>query len=61
MKMIILQGAALLILFLVELAALAAFGYWGFHFDKGLILKFALGIGTPLLIVHSTESIHSSK
>jgi hypothetical protein len=50
LKMIILQGAVLLILFLVELAALAAFGYWGFHIDTGTILKFVLGIGTPLLV-----------
>lgn len=49
--MIILQGAALLILFLVELAAIAAFGYWGFNLDKGIILKYLLGIGTPLLVV----------
>ncbi|PYI50542.1 YrdB family protein [Paenibacillus flagellatus] len=34
--------------FLLELAALAALGYWGFHLDKPLLARIALGLGTPL-------------
>lgn len=36
--------------FLVELAALAAIGYWGFHDHSTWPAKFVLGIGGPLLI-----------
>jgi hypothetical protein len=35
--------------FLLELAMLAAFGYWGFHGDKGLAAKWLLGLGLPVL------------
>jgi hypothetical protein len=35
--------------FLLELAMLAAFGYWGFYGDKGLAAKWILGIGLPVL------------
>lgn len=35
--------------FLLELAALAALGYWGFKIGQGVILKIVLGIGTPAL------------
>jgi hypothetical protein len=36
--------------FLLELCALLALGYWGFHTGKSLILKVVLGIGTPLMV-----------
>lgn len=36
--------------FLLELAMLAAFGYWGFYGDKSLLAKWTLGIGLPVLI-----------
>jgi hypothetical protein len=35
--------------FLLELAMLAAFGYWGFHGEKSLLAKWILGIGLPVL------------
>jgi hypothetical protein len=35
--------------FLLELAMLAAFGYWGFHGEKSLLIKWILGIGLPVL------------
>jgi hypothetical protein len=35
--------------FLLELAMLAAFGYWGFYGDKSLLAKWILGIGLPVL------------
>jgi hypothetical protein len=35
--------------FLLELAMLAAFGYWGFHGEKSLLTKWLLGIGLPVL------------
>ncbi|MGJ9457317.1 YrdB family protein [Oceanobacillus sp. CF4.6] len=37
-------------LFLLEIAALIAFSYWGFHVDKGIFIKVLLGISTPILI-----------
>lgn len=47
--MIIVQYALLLLIFALELAALAAYAYWGFHIDKGWAVKIILGIGAPLL------------
>jgi hypothetical protein len=35
--------------FFLELAMLAAFGYWGFYGDKSLFVKWTLGIGLPVL------------
>lgn len=39
----------LAIRFLLELCALAALGYWGFHLDKELIARVGAGLGAPLL------------
>jgi hypothetical protein len=36
--------------FLLELAMLAAFGYWGFQGEKSIWLKWVLGIATPLVV-----------
>ena len=36
--------------FLLELAMLAAFAYWGFHGEKSVWMKWGLGIGTPLTV-----------
>ena len=36
--------------FFVELAALAAVGYWGFHDHSSWALKLTLGVGGPTLI-----------
>lgn len=46
----IINSLILAVLFLVELAALGAFGYWGFHINAAWPAKIALGIGTPLLV-----------
>jgi hypothetical protein len=35
--------------FLLELAMLAALGYWGFYGDKSVLVKWMLGISLPLL------------
>jgi len=48
--LVIIQSILLLILFFIELAALASFGYWGFHFNGGWVIRFTLGIGAPLVI-----------
>lgn len=37
--------------FLLELAMLAAFSYWGFFGDKSIWVKWTLGIGVPLVAV----------
>lgn len=36
--------------FLLELATLLAFSYWGFLVKGGMLWKTVLGIGTPLLV-----------
>ncbi|MCM3765052.1 YrdB family protein [Neobacillus niacini] len=36
--------------FLIEILALVIYGYWGFHVSKGTVMKYLLGIGTPLLV-----------
>jgi hypothetical protein len=46
---LILKYTNLGIRFLLELCVLVALGYWGFHTDKGVIVKIGLAIGTPLL------------
>jgi Protein of unknown function (DUF2568) len=40
----------LALVFLLELCALAAFGYWGFKTGSSPFLKGLLGIGVPLLV-----------
>jgi hypothetical protein len=45
----VIQGSNLALRFLLELCSLAALGYWGFHTDRGTMLKVVLGIGAPLL------------
>ncbi|MGE5224849.1 MAG: YrdB family protein [Omnitrophica WOR_2 bacterium] len=45
----ILKSLNLFLAFLLELAMLAAFAYWGFHTGQTTILKIGLGIGIPLL------------
>jgi hypothetical protein len=47
--MIILQSANLLLRFLLELSALGALGYWGFHTADGVVTKLGLGLGAPLV------------
>ncbi len=46
----VIQGSNLALRFLLELCSLAALGYWGFHTDRGTMLKVVLGIGAPLLV-----------
>ncbi len=36
--------------FLLELAMLAAFGFWGFQGEKSIWVKWGLGIGIPLVV-----------
>lgn len=48
--MIIVQYVVISIFFLLELATLASLMYWGFHLDKGTLMKMVFGIGTPILV-----------
>src|SRR5690349_8077903 len=43
------QSVNLALRFLLELCALVALGYWGFHTGDSMAGKVALGIGSPLL------------
>ncbi|MFC4022424.1 DUF2568 domain-containing protein [Oceanobacillus longus] len=31
----------------MEIAALVAFSYWGFHVDRGISIKILFGLSTP--------------
>ncbi|WP_168123834.1 YrdB family protein [Paenibacillus sp. HB172176] len=44
------EGLILALFFLLELCALAAFGYWGYHIHAGEILKIALAVAAPLIV-----------
>lgn len=41
--------ANLALAFFVELGALVAFGYWGFHVNGNVLVKVGLGLGVPLV------------
>ena len=45
----IIKWVNLALRFLLELAVLVALGYWGFHVDRGMLVKVGLGIGAPLV------------
>lgn len=47
--MAIIQGANLILAFVLELCALAALGYWGYQTGQSLPLKLLLAVGAPLL------------
>ncbi len=47
--MIVVRGANLTLSFLLELAMLAAFGYWGYQAGNSFWVSFALGISLPVL------------
>lgn len=42
--------ANLALAFFIEIAALVAFGYWGFHEGGNTLIKIGLGLGIPLLV-----------
>jgi Protein of unknown function (DUF2568) len=46
----ILKPINLALAFLLELALLAAFAYWGFQTGSSTLVKILLGIGLPLLV-----------
>jgi hypothetical protein len=45
----IVKGLLLVVRFVLELAALAALGYWGFTTGGDTLTKIVLGLGAPLL------------
>jgi hypothetical protein len=47
----VIKTANLGVRFLLELCALAAFGYWGLRTGGSLFAKLGLGIGVPLLAI----------
>lgn len=46
----LLKGANLTLAFLLELAMLGAFAYWGFSFTDNL-LRWLLGLGVPVVVI----------
>ena len=48
--MMVVQYAIISIFFLLEIAMLVSFMYWGFHLDTSLLVKILFGIGTPILV-----------
>lgn len=47
----LIKSANLGLRFILEMCALGAAGYWGFHLDRGTAVKWLVGIGTPLLVL----------
>lgn len=47
--MIVIKSANLVLRFLLELCILGALGFWGFRTGNGTLMKWVLGLGTPLL------------
>lgn len=47
----IFKGLNLAVAFLVELAMLAAFAYWGFNINSSLLIKILLGIGVQAIVI----------
>lgn len=45
------KSANLILAFFLELGALAALGYWGFHTGQGTFARTGLGIGAPVVAV----------
>lgn len=48
--MFILKSMNLGLRFLLEICALVALGYWGFHIGNGTMMGIVLGVGAPLFI-----------
>lgn len=48
--MMVVQYAIISIFFLLEIAMLVSFMYWGFHLDTSLLVKILFGIGTPIIV-----------
>ncbi len=44
------KSLGLALAFALELAMLAAFGYWGFRVGSTILLKVLLGVGVPVLV-----------
>jgi hypothetical protein len=47
----VIKNTNLALAFLLELAMLAAFGYWGFQTGDGTLTKIVLGIGVPIIVI----------
>lgn len=45
------HGFFLLLVFLSEVAAIIAYGYWGFQFHSSAWIKWVLGIGIPVVVI----------
>ncbi|HEY4551275.1 MAG TPA: YrdB family protein, partial [Bacillus sp. (in: firmicutes)] len=48
--MYVFQYAIVSIFFLLEIAMLVSFMYWGLHLDTSLFVKILFGIGAPILV-----------
>ena len=51
MALTMLKGMNLGVAFLLELGAVAAYGYWGFIVGPNTLTKIALGLGAPALAI----------
>lgn len=39
------------VFFLLELAAMIAFGYWGYQFEVAVVIKIILALAVPLVVI----------
>ncbi|MFD2368726.1 YrdB family protein [Brevibacillus sp. GCM10020057] len=45
------HGFFLLLVFLSEIAAIIAYGFWGFRYPSSIWIKWVLGIGLPVVVI----------
>ncbi|MBD3919280.1 YrdB family protein [Paenibacillus sp. PR3] len=45
------KSLVLTVFFLLELAAMIAFGYWGYHIETAGVVKVGLAIAVPLVVI----------
>lgn len=45
------KAILLTVFFLLELAAIAVFGFWGYQFNAGQVVKIILAVGAPLVMI----------
>ncbi|MET7696558.1 YrdB family protein [Streptomyces sp. NPDC005485] len=57
----VMKAANLGVLFLIELGALAAVGYWGFTRDVATPLSWLLGLGAPAVLIGLWSQFGSQK
>jgi hypothetical protein len=51
MALTMIKNVNLALVFFLELAVLVALGYWGFSVGQGVLAKFGIGLGLPVVAI----------